>query len=401
MKTPICGLDVSSSSAYTTLRCPQNTVLHKGLFHATHEDVKKLLAILPPKTRVFLESTGRYHQFWARALTAAEHCVYLLNPLLAKRLQPAAKALRHNKSDPGDADNLADTGRLHGDELAHSIWSEDPANDATRVLARVRSRQRNQLTDTLKAAQDLLGRILPEASFLKLAQNPKLCAFLLEIKNLKQLRGFHLSTLEKHLTAGHAEKLHQILRGPLNAAALFDHYLPALHEELRQVESLRQGQERLDEAIEKSTITSGRADQVRQARTIPGIGPKTGPVLVAALSREVRNLGTKRQAQRKALALLGCEPRMRDSGKMKGRRVMTKRGDRVARTALYQAASCAIMNDETMKAHYDREKAEGKAHRVAVSHIMRRILWRLVAVLYDQKDFIQITVETTPVPTQN
>lgn len=392
MKTPICGLDVSSSSAFASIRSPENTVLHKGHFNATPEDLKKLLALLPPKTRVFLESTGRYHQFWARELTLAEHCVYLLNPLLAKRLQPANKALRHNKSDPGDADNLADTGRLHGDELAHSIWNEDPANDATRVLARVRSRQRNQLTDTLKAAQDLLGRILPEAPFLKLAQNPKLCAFLLQISNLKELKGLHLSTLEKHLSAALAEKLHQILRTPLNAADIFDHYLPALHEELHQVESLRKGQERLDEAIEKSTITSGRAEQVRQARTIPGIGPKTGPVIVAALPRDLHTLGTKREAQRKTLALIGCDPRMRDSGKMKGRRKMTKRGDRVARTALYQAASCAIMNDETMKAHYDREKAAGKAHRVAVSHVMRRILWRLVAILYDKKDFIQVSV---------
>jgi transposase len=399
MKTPICGLDVSSSSAYTTLRCPQNTVLHKGLFHASPEDLKKLLDILPPKTRVFLESTGRYHQFWARELTAAGHCVYLLNPLLAKRLQPAAKALRHNKSDPGDADNLADTGRIHGDELAHCIWREDPSNDATRVLARVRSRQRNQLTDTLKAAQDLLGRILPEVPELNLASLLKLSPFLLEIKSLKQLCGLHLATLEKHL-GKHGEKLHALLRGPLNAAAIFDHLLPALHEELRQVESLREGQIRLDEQIETSTTASGRADQVRLARTIPGIGPKTGPVLVSALPRELHTLGTKRDAQRKALALLGCEPRLRDSGKMKGRRTMTKRGDRVARTALFQAASCAIMHDERMKAHYDSQKKLGKAHRVAVSHVMRRTLWRLVAVLYDGKDFLKIAVET-PSPPNN
>ena len=75
---------------------------------------------------------------------------------------------------------------------------------------------------------------------------------------------------------------------------------------------------------------------------------------------------------------------------------MTKRGDPVGRTALFQAASCAIMHDETMKAHYEREKARGKAHRVAVSHIMRRMLCRLVAVLYDAKDFIKVTPAPSP-----
>ena len=398
MKTPTCGLDVSSSSAYAKLLSPEAKVLNQGLFNATTEDVRNLLRILPPKTPVFLESTGRYHQFWARELTAAGHPVHLLNPLLAKRLQPAAKALRQNKSDPGDSHNLADTGRLHGDELAHTLWREDPSNDATRVLTRVRHRQRDQLTDTLKAAQDLLGRILPEADFLNLAKLTKLAPFLLEIKSLKQLRGLHLATLEKHL-GQHARPLHQLLRGPLNAAAIFDHLLPALHAELLQVENLREGQKRLDEQIETSTTTSGRAEEVRLARTIPGIGPKTAPVLVGALPRDLRTLGTKRDAQRKALALLGCEPRLRDSGKMKGRRTMTKRGDRVARTALFQAASCAIMHDERMKAHYDREKKLGKAHRVAVSHVMRRTLWRLIAVLYDGKNFLDLAVETPPPPT--
>jgi transposase len=140
---------------------------------------------------------------------------------------------------------------------------------------------------------------------------------------------------------------------------------------------------------------------VRLARTVPGIGLKTAPVLVAALPRDLRALGPKREVQRKIQALLGCDPRTRESGKFKGRRSMTKRGDPVARTALFQAAACAVMHDETMKAHYDREKALSKAHRVAISHIMRRVLWRLVAVLYDAKDFIKVTVEPTPSASPN
>lgn len=402
MKTPTCGLDVASSSACACLLSSEAAVLAGGTFTTSPADQQKLLKLLPPKTPVFLESTGHYHQFWARELTAAGHPVYLLNALLAKRLQPAANALRQNKSDPGDARNLAETGRLHGDTLTHTLWREDPANDATRVLGRTRARQRSQLTDTLKAAQDLLGRILPEARFLKLAQNERLTRFLLTLRSLAHLRSLRLATLEEHLGKD-AEELHRLLRLPLNAAASFDHLLPALKEELRQIESLRAGQERLDDAIEQATATAGRTEQVRLARTIPGIGLKTAPVLVAALPlpRDLRVLGPKREVQRKIQALLGCDPRTRESGKFKGRKRMTKRGDPVGRTALFQAASCAVMHDETMKVHYDREKARGKAHRVAISHIMRRVLCRLVAVLYDAKDFIKVTLELTPSATPN
>jgi len=400
MKTPTCGLYVASSSACACLLSPEGAVIASGTFTTSPGDLQKLLKLLPPRTPLFLESTGHYHQFWARELTSAGHPVYLLNALLAKRLQPASSALRQNKTDPGDARNLAETGRLHGDQLAQALWREDPANDATRVLGRTRARQRSQLTDTLKAAQNLLGRLLPEARFLKLAQNERLTRFLLTVRSLAHLRGLRLATLEEHV-GKHAEELHRLLHLPLNAAGSFDHQLPALKAELHKIESLRAGQVRLDDAIEEATATAGRSAQVRLARTVPGIGLKTAPVLVAALPRDLRALGTKREVQRKIQALLGCDPRTRESGKFKGRKRMTKRGDPVARTALFQAASCAVMHDETMKAHYDREKALGKAHRVAVSHIMRRVLWRLVAVLYDAKDFISITLETTPKASSN
>jgi hypothetical protein len=59
----------------------------------------------------------------------------------------------------------------------------------------------------------------------------------------------------------HAEELHRLLRLPLNAAASFDHLLPALKEELRQIESLRAGQVRLDDAIEEATATAGRTSR--------------------------------------------------------------------------------------------------------------------------------------------
>ena len=68
-----------------------------------------------------------------------------------------------------------------------------------------------------------------------------------------------------------------------------------------------------------------------------------------------------------------------------------KRGIELARTALFQAATCARLHDPVMKAFYDRQKAEGKCHLVAVSHVMRLLLRRLVAVLYDRQPFVRLS----------
>jgi transposase len=397
MKTPTAGIDVASTSAYCCLLSPEGQKLHEGKFAATAEDAARLLALLPPQTAVFLESTGRYHLFWARLLAAAGHTVYVLNPLLAKRLQGPGQVLRRHKTDPIDAHSLAQIGRLHGDELRTSIWREDVTNDAVRALCRARVSQRRQLTNTLKRAADLLGRMLPEATMIKLNKNLGWTTLFLAITSLAKLRSLRQSTLEGHI-GGHAEELHGLLRGPLNAGAVFDPLLPALQAELRLCQAHRDEQERLERDIIEAVIAAGRAEDVRLARTVPAIGPLTAPILVAALPRDLHLFGSKRQAESKALAFLGCDPRVRESGKWKGGSHMTKRGDRMARTALFQSASCALKHVPELKAYYDRKREEGKSHAVAISHVMRRQLRRLVAVLYDRKAFIHLTQEELPQP---
>ena len=67
---------------------------------------------------------------------------------------------------------------------------------------------------------------------------------------------------------------------------------------------------------------------------------------------------------------------------------MSKRGAEMPRTALFQVAVCALLHDPTMKAFYDKKRAEGQHHLVAITHVMRRQIRRLVAVLYNGKPFV-------------
>ena len=67
---------------------------------------------------------------------------------------------------------------------------------------------------------------------------------------------------------------------------------------------------------------------------------------------------------------------------------MTKRGNELARTALFQAAFCALRVDAGLHATYRAQIAAGKHHKVAISHVMRRQLRRLVAVLKNGSPFV-------------
>jgi len=238
MQKTTCGLDVASTSACACVQTAVGTILHELTVPAIRAGEDRLLALLPPGTAVFLESTGRYHLTWARRLAAAGHSVYVLNALLAKRLMGAANALRQNKTDRIDARELASLGRLHGAGLENYRFREDAGRLGLRTLCQVRVHQRRLLTDTLKSAGGLLGTMLPEAPWLKLAENRGLATLFLQIDSLTRLQRMRLPTLQTY-ACGKAEALHAVLRQPLSAAIVFDALLPALQAQLRLIESLR------------------------------------------------------------------------------------------------------------------------------------------------------------------
>ena len=60
---------------------------------------------------------------------------------------------------------------------------------------------------------------------------------------------------------------------------------------------------------------------------------------------------------------------------------MSKRGLEPLRTAFFQAAFSAAQHDPELKAFYRRKRSQNKCHHVALSHLMRILTRRLVAVL--------------------
>ena len=387
MNTPICGLDVASTSACACVQAADGTILHEFSVPATRAGEDQLLARLPAGTAVFMESTGRYHWSWARRLAAAGHPVYVLTALLAKRLIGAANALRQNKTDKIDARQLAALGRRDGASLSTYRFREDAPRLRLRTLCEVRTKQRQLLTDTLKSAGGLLQAMLPEAAWLKLAENRGLARLFLRLDSLARLQRMRLASLQTS-ACGKAAALHAALRQPLSAAAVFDALLPALQAQLRLIESLRDHQQALLAEIRAAVVGGHRTEEVRLVETIPGYGPKIAADMVACVPEDLRAWGPKQKVARKLQAYFGCDPKLRESGKWKGQVRMSKRGIELARTALFQAAICAMRHDPAMKAVFDRKTAEGKFYLVAVSHVMRIQLRRLVAVLYERKPFV-------------
>ena len=51
------------------------------------------------------------------------------------------------------------------------------------------------------------------------------------------------------------------------------------------------------------------------------------------------------------------------------------------RLALWQAASMCLLHNAELKEYFDKKRAEGKAHRVAIGAVYRKLLIRIYVIL--------------------
>lgn len=102
-------------------------------------------------------------------------------------------------------------------------------------------------------------------------------------------------------------------------------------------------------------------------RTIPGVGVVTARALIA----QVPELG--KLSRKQVAALAGLAPRARDSGNVKGTRTIFG-GRRAVRTALYMASLASLRTNPVLKAFYARLRQAGKASKVALVAVSRKLL---------------------------
>jgi transposase len=136
---------------------------------------------------------------------------------------------------------------------------------------------------------------------------------------------------------------------------------------------IRDLEQRMDHLLQSSAALQAR-DAILQ--TITGIGPQVSRTLLAYLPE----LG---QHNRQTIAaLVGLAPFHDDGGEHTGQRHI-RGGRSKVRVGLYQAAIAAIRHCPRMKAFYARLKARGKASRVAIIAIARKILVLANALIRD------------------
>jgi transposase len=389
------GIDAAKHKIRAALSAGRETLLLEKDLPATATGLGQLLAMLkervkePEQLLVLIEATGVLHLNWSAALTEAGYAVAVINPLIACRLYRVENSIRDNKSDPIDARGLCAIGVLHGEKLlAHYRFALKPEQFALQRLQRVRKALRSSLTNLKKTYVSLLDLQFPELGQLLELDGVGIRQLLAVAPTPAAIARMPLSTLQKNwMLRPKAVQLKTLARDSIAHPELAQATAPALRALLHSLSAMEERLRALDKQI--AHLASTTLDQKTRTllETLPGFGPINVAKILAWLPNEILHSGSNRKVAARLQAFMGNDPRLRQSGQWKGHTKMSKRGVEMLRTAFFQSASSAALHDPELRAYYQRKRLQGKRHEVAISHLMRILTRRLVAVLRSEKPY--------------
>ncbi len=116
--------------------------------------------------------------------------------------------------------------------------------------------------------------------------------------------------------------------------------------------------------------------------SIPGIGPLSAAVIYSEYG-DISNFSNSGQM----LAFAGIEPGINESGTESHGGKMVKRGSSQLRYTLINCCLPLIRFDMTFATYYAKKRGEGKPHRVAITHVAKKLIRVIYALERQDIDF--------------
>jgi len=136
------------------------------------------------------------------------------------------------------------------------------------------------------------------------------------------------------------------------------------------------------EKLEKE-LKEYRKTEQKLLQTIPGVGPITAVSFIS----EVGNVSRFPFSQ-KLIAYIGLDSRVHKSGtSINGKGYISKRGNKILRTRLYNACSVAVLRPNIFQDFFQKKRSEGKPYKVALVATMHKMANVIYAVWKNNTPF--------------
>lgn len=304
-----------------------------------------------------LESTAHYGDNLIRYLVACFYKVCVLNPIKTSTMRK--NNIRKTKTDKVDTYIIAKTLMLQESFRFVTFYDLDLMD--LKQLGRFRQKTIKQRTRLKIQLTSYIDQVFPELQyFFKSGLHQKsVYALLKEAPTPDAIASMHMTHLANllkvnshgHFTKEQAKELRVLAQKSVGAS---DSALSIqITHTIAQIELL---DSQLEQVEAEMTDIMKFNDSV--IMTIPGIGYINGGMILGEIG-DIHRFSNPN----KLLAFAGLDPSVYQSGNFQAKRTrMSKRGSRVLRYALVNAAHNVVKNNATFKAYYDAKMAEGRTH---------------------------------------
>ena len=332
------------------------------------------------KKKIGFEATGHYQDNLKIFLENNGLEFMELNSLLVHKFK-SSQTLRGVKTDKTDA-------RLIARYLCNIEFKPYPRVSyhtlALRSLCKRHFDLINERTKYLIRITNFLDRAFPELkSFLKGNIKSNTMMFL--------LRNYGIPSKIANMNIQSYDLLRKTSQGRVSVARFYELKELAKNTvgfsyetDVFEIQSLLRSYDLIQEEISlvETKISSHMSKINSKISTIKGIGLVSAATIIA----EIEDI-SRFDNPNKLLAFSGLDPRLYESGTQSFKGRMNKKGSVVLRRVLMNAAEICILYYPTFYEYYRRKREEGKAHRVALSHLARKLVRIIYKVETEHIDF--------------
>ena len=325
-----------------------------------------LLNSLDGEKRIGLESTGHYGHNLKMFLENNSFSFMEFNPLLISRYV-RSKSLRNTKTDSLDAQSIAQyLMTVEYKPYPPSFYHIEQLKSLTRFrnsLVRQHSKQLVELTN-------ILDKVFPEFKpFFDGRFSGTALYILAHYQSPEKIANMNAKSYEALRKKSYGKfsmvKFAQLKALAKDTVGRSDDFL------LKQMEITIDIEGQLDSKIDE--IEAQISECIRELNppilTIPGIGERTAAVILAEYG-DINKFDNPAQM----LSFAGLEPGYYQSGLSEHQGHMVKHGSSYLRYALMNACLPLITYEPIFAEYYAKKRAEGKPHRVALTHVAKKLL---------------------------
>ena len=379
------GIDIAKETHVAAAMSTDGVVLLEPFaFQNDHEGFKLLkskLDTLKGDILIGLESTAHYAENVIFFLHSQHFKLAVINPVQTAAMRKTG--IRKTKTDKVDSLLICKTLSCNSFRL---YTDTDVKTLQLKSLCRFRQNLKKSKARLKIQLTSYVDTLFPELQyFFKSGLHIKTCYELLKsYPSPDDIAALHLSKLSNFLSKASRGRFGKQDAGSLKSLAKSSVGVKNTYISIQITQTIAQIELIESQIGELEHIIENAMDELDSViMSVPGIGKINGAMILGEVG-DIKRFSHPS----KLLAYAGLDPVTNQSGKFNAKHTkMSKRGSKMLRYALINAAWNVSLNNETFKNYYDSKIAQGNSHYSALGHTAHKLVRVIFKLLNDNVEF--------------